>query len=131
MDKQTTQEAPMTDTTIRRARFATSADGTEIAYEVSGTGPALVLVDGAMCQRSMGPSRGLSQELSGSFTVHAYDRRGRGDSGPGASPYAVAREVEGLLAVSEVAGGTAHVRGVSSGDGLALEAARQGAPIDR
>lgn len=121
----------MTSTTIRNARFATSADGTEIAYEVSGTGPALVLVDGGMCQRAMGPARGLAQELRGDFTVHAYDRRGRGDSGPGASPYAIAREVEDLTAVIDGAGGTAHVLGVSSGAVLALEAARQGAPIDR
>ena len=47
-----------------QTRFTTSADGTEIAYEVSGSGPALVLVDGALCQRSMGPSRGLATVLA-------------------------------------------------------------------
>ena len=112
-------------------RFATSADGTRIAYEVRGSGPALVVVDGAMCQRAMGPSRALAEELGGSFTVHAYDRRGRGDSDQGASPYAVAREVEDLAAVIDAAGGRAHVLGVSSGAALALEAARSGVPIDR
>lgn len=121
----------MNSTTIPSTRFAISADGTEIAYEVHGSGPALVLVDGALCQRAMGPSRALAKELAGSFAVYAYDRRGRGDSGPGASPYAVAREVEDLRAVIEVAGGTAHVLGASSGGALALEAARQGAPINR
>jgi hypothetical protein len=42
-------------------RYATSADGTQIAYDVTGpkepTGPALVVVEGALCQRSMGTAR--------------------------------------------------------------------------
>jgi pimeloyl-ACP methyl ester carboxylesterase len=121
----------MTSTMTATTRLTTSADGTQIAYEVHGSGPALVLVDGAMCQRAMGPARGLAEQLASGFSVVAYDRRGRGDSGPGASPYAVAREVEDLLAVLEASGGRAHVFGASSGATLALEAARQGAPIDR
>lgn len=121
----------MTSTTTTTTKFATSADGTQIAYESVGSGPALVLVDGALCQRSMGPSRGLAEALAGRFTVFAYDRRGRGESGPGASTYSVTREVEDLLAVIGAAGGRAHVLGSSSGAVLALEAARQGAPIDR
>jgi pimeloyl-ACP methyl ester carboxylesterase len=118
--------APTTGT-----RFATSADGTRIAYEVSGTGPALVLVDGALCRRELGPARPLAERLSASFTVHAYDRRGRGESGPGETAYAVEREVEDLAAVLAAAGGPAHVFGSSSGAALALAAAQQGLPIDR
>jgi pimeloyl-ACP methyl ester carboxylesterase len=121
----------MTSTMTATTGMTTSADGTQIAYEVRGSGPALVLVDGAMCQRAMGPARGLAEQLAGDFTVVAYDRRGRGDSGPGASPYAVAREIEDLLAVLAVSGGPAHVFGSSSGATLALEAARHGAPLDR
>jgi hypothetical protein len=113
------------------SRFATSADGTRIAYEVTGSGPALVLVDGALCQRSMGPARPLAEQLAPSFTVHAYDRRGRGESGPGESAYDAEREVEDLAAVIEAAGGHAHVFAASSGAVLALEAARRGLPIDR
>jgi pimeloyl-ACP methyl ester carboxylesterase len=118
-------------TTQTSTRFTTSADGTRIAYEVHGHGPALVNVDGALCQRAMGPSRGLAEAFGNEFTVYVYDRRGRGESGPGESPYAVQREVEDLLAVIEAAGGRAAVLGTSSGGSLALEAARQGAPIDR
>lgn len=121
----------MTTTTTTATGFATSADGTEIAYEATGTGPALVLVDGAMCSRAMGPARGLAKELGSRFTVYCYDRRGRGESGPGTSPYAVEREIEDLAAVLEAAGGRAHVFGASSGAALALEAARVGAPINR
>jgi len=111
--------------------YAVSADGTRIAYEVSGSGPALVLVDGALCQRSMGPARPLAKHLATQFTVHAYDRRGRGDSGAGATPYHADREVEDLAAVIEAAGGHAHLFGSSSGATLALRGAQAGLPIDR
>ncbi|MGZ8737035.1 MAG: alpha/beta fold hydrolase [Nocardioides sp.] len=121
----------MTRSTTTSTCYATSTDGTRIAYEKRGSGPALVLVDGAMCYRDMGPARELAGELAGSFTVHAYDRRGRGESGPGGADYDVVREVEDLEAVIDAAGGSAHVLGVSSGAALALEAARRHAPIDR
>ena len=55
-----------------------SNDGTPIAYEKSGSGPALILVDGALCSRAFGPSAKLARLLARDFTVYAYDRRGRG-----------------------------------------------------
>ena len=112
-------------------QFATSADGTRIAYEVHGTGPALVVVEGAMCQRTLGVSAGLAEVLSPDFAVHAYDRRGRGESGPGAGPWSIEREIEDLAAVIDAAGGSAHVLAVSSGAALALDAAASGVAIDR
>jgi pimeloyl-ACP methyl ester carboxylesterase len=112
-------------------QHAVSADGTRIAYETHGSGPALVVVDGALCSREMGPSRGLADALQGSFTVHLYDRRGRGGSDAGATAYDVAREVEDLAAVIAAAGGHADVFAASSGAALALEAARRGVAIDR
>jgi pimeloyl-ACP methyl ester carboxylesterase len=121
----------MTTTTAPTTSTAISADGTTIAFETTGRGPALVLVDGALCSRTMGPSGDLSAQLADRFTVVRYDRRGRGGSGAGTSPYAVGREVEDLLAVLAAVGGHAHVLGISSGAALALEAARGGAPIDR
>lgn len=108
----------------------TSADGTTIAYESMGTGPSVVLVDGAMCYREMGPCRGVAEQLADRFTVHIYDRRGRGES-QDSSPFAVEREIEDLDAVIRTAGGTAHVWGASSGAALALEAARRGVPMER
>lgn len=87
----------------------TSADGTVIAYERSGVGPALVLVDGALCSRDFGPTWTLAARLATRFTVHQYDRRGRGDSGGGTGPYHPDREIEDLAAVIAVAGGTAIV----------------------
>lgn len=105
-----------------------SSDGTVIAYEKSGSGPALIIVDGACCYREMGPSRGLAKALAQHFTVFIYDRRGRGESSDRA-PYSVEREVEDLAAVIKEAGGSAFVYGVSSGAALALEAANRGVSI--
>lgn len=103
---------------------ATSHDGTSIAYDRSGEGAALILVDGAICSRAFGPMASLAALLTPHFTVFTYDRRGRGESGDTA-PYAVEREVEDIEALINEAGGAAFVYGISSGAALALEAARQ------
>lgn len=102
--------------------FVTSKDGTQIGYSVVGSGPPLVLVDGAMCWREMGPATALATELKDSFTVTTYDRRGRGESGD-TKPYDTQREVEDLEAVIGAAGGRAAIYAISSGVILALEAA--------
>lgn len=105
-----------------------SKDGTTLAYERTGDGPPVVLVNGATCTRQADAP--LAAELASTHTVFAYDRRGRGGSGDTA-PYAVAREVEDLAAVIDAAGGEAGVYGISSGGALALEAAASGLPITR
>lgn len=120
-----------TTSTRQGTRFAVSADGTRIAYDVTGTGPALVFVEGALCHRTMGAAASLTGALRDRFTVYAYDRRGRGESDPGASSYTPQREVEDLTAVLAAAGGRPFVFGASSGAALALEAARQGVPMAR
>jgi pimeloyl-ACP methyl ester carboxylesterase len=98
-----------------------SQDGTAIAFDRIGHGSPLILVDGALCSRAMGPSTPLATLLAPHFTVFTYDRRGRGDSGDTA-PYAVEREVEDFAALLNEAGGEAFVWGQSSGAVLALEA---------
>ncbi|WP_328449713.1 alpha/beta fold hydrolase [Amycolatopsis sp. NBC_00438] len=107
-----------------------SADGTEIAYTRAGSGPALVLVDGAMCYRGSSPNDDLAKELAAHFTVYTYDRRGRGES-TDTAPYAIEREVEDLEALVEQAGGTALLFGISSGAALALEAVDRGLPVTK
>jgi len=107
-----------------------SKDGTTIAYERAGRGPALVIVDGAFCYRGFGPSPKLAPRLAQHFTVYTYDRRGRGASGDAPS-YAPEREVEDLAAIVDAAGGRASLLGLSSGGALALHAAASGVPIDR
>ena len=108
----------------------TSKDGTVIDYERSGRGPALILVDGAMCSRDFGPMPKLAPLLAPRFTVYVYDRRGRGRSGD-TKPYAPQREVEDIAALVQEAGGRASLVGLSSGGALALEAAASGLPIEK
>jgi len=107
-----------------------SKDGTTIAFTRAGSGPALIIVDGALCRRDFGPAGPLAKELAPHFTVFTYDRRGRGESG-NTEPYAVEREVEDLDALIRAAGGSAYVVGISSGAALALEAARRGLKIEK
>lgn len=108
----------------------TSKDGTSIAYDQAGQGPAVVLVDGAFNTRTFGPNVTLAPLLADAFTVYTYDRRGRGDSG-NTQPYAVEREIEDLEAVIQAAGGSAMVYGISSGAGLVLEAVNSGLPVTK
>jgi pimeloyl-ACP methyl ester carboxylesterase len=122
------QEVEMASSVSSVLGKVTSRDGTSIAFERSGNGPTLVVVDGAMCSRQFGPSEATAAALNADFTVYRYDRRGRGDS-TDTLPYAVAREVEDLEALVVEAGGSAFVYGISSGAGLALEAAASGVPI--
>ena len=110
--------------------FAISRDGTNIGYGSVGNGPALVLVDGAMCWRASGPAGPLADQLKDRFTVYTYDRRGRGESGD-TPPYAPDREIEDLDAVIAATGGPAMVYGISSGAALALAAAAHGSAITR
>jgi pimeloyl-ACP methyl ester carboxylesterase len=107
------------DTTVSR-------DGTRIAYETSGSGPPLVVVNGALSDRRT--TAALRPRLDSGFTVVAYDRRGRGDSGD-TSPYAPEREIEDLAAVIHAVGAPAFVFGQSSGGILALRGAVGALPI--
>jgi pimeloyl-ACP methyl ester carboxylesterase len=103
-------------------RTVTSADGTTIAYETHGTGPAVIFIDGAMTHRGLGPSRPVAGALADHYTVHIYDRRGRGDSG-NTLPWSEDREIEDIAALLEAAGGQAYAVAVSSGAVLAADAA--------
>ncbi len=107
---------------------ATSADGTTIAYERNGNGPQVLLIGGALNDRTT--VAGLAAVLAPNFTAVAYDRRGRGDSGDSDS-YAVEREIEDIAAVLDHLGGSASVFGHSSGGNLGLEAAASGVAIDK
>lgn len=105
-----------------------SADGTTIALERSGEGEPLILVVGALSDRSA--TAALAPLLAQHFTVYEYDRRGRGASGD-TPPYSLDREIEDLEALLAVAGGSGYVFGHSSGAVLALEATSRGLPITR
>ena len=111
----------------------TSKDGTPIAFDRSGEGPAIILVVGAFNDRATGAP--LARFLDRSFTVFNYDHRGQKESGdlrPSSSePYAIEREIEDLDALIAQAGGSAYVFGYSSGAILALRAAAHGLAISQ
>ncbi len=108
----------------------TSSDGTSIAFERMGTGPAIILMDAAGNFRGFSPMPQLAEALSQSFAVFTYDRRGKGAS-TDTLPYAVDREIDDLRALIEVAGGSAFVHGFSSGAVLALLGAERGIGIPK
>lgn len=100
----------------------TSKDGSRIAYDRLGSGPAVILVGGALSYRKFGKMEELAGLLAEHCTVINYDRRGRGDSTE-AGPFSMEREIEDVQALIESAGGSASLWGWSSGGALALRAA--------
>ncbi|MGY1726468.1 alpha/beta fold hydrolase [Geodermatophilus sp. SYSU D01062] len=125
------QSTPSAARTTGTTGTTTSRDGTRIAYDRRGSGPAIVVVDGALCSRAFGPSAELAAALADRFTVYTYDRRGRGDSTDAAAgaPYDLQREVDDLAAVVAAAGGSAAAVALSSGGAIALAAAQRGVPL--
>jgi pimeloyl-ACP methyl ester carboxylesterase/uncharacterized protein YndB with AHSA1/START domain len=98
----------------------TSADGTTIAYEQTGSGPAIIVVSN-VAEDHTGVA-GLVTALAKDFTVISFDRRGRGASGD-PQPYDPAREIDDISALIDVLGGSAALTSGSGGCGLALDAA--------
>src|SRR6476660_4701433 len=107
------------------SRFATSVDGTRIAYWRSGSGPMVLIVHGAGGDHT--PWAPLVAMLSPSCTVVTFDRRGRGLSGD-TLPYALEREVDDVVTLAELLR-PACVLGHSFGMLIALEAAGASAAV--
>jgi pimeloyl-ACP methyl ester carboxylesterase len=112
--------------------FTTSRDGTRIAFDREGSGPAVILVGGASQFRAFDPT---TRRLAGAlaergFTVVNYDRRERGESGD-TLPFAVEREVEDIAALVDEVGGSAALFGSSSGGALCLWAAAEGLGVSK
>jgi len=97
-----------------------SADGTTIGWEVTGSGPPLVLVHGTTADRMRWAT--VLDPLAERFTVHAVDRRGRGLSGD-ADAYAIEREFADVAAVVSALDGPVNLLGHSYGAVCSLEAA--------
>src|SRR5687768_6959507 len=96
-----------------------SADGTQLAAEVSGEGSPLVLVHGTGADRSEWMQ--LPELLAKAHTVWSYDRRGRGESDDGPS-WDLSLEVDDVKAVLAAVGEPAHLLGHSFGAVCALMA---------
>jgi pimeloyl-ACP methyl ester carboxylesterase len=111
-------------------KTVTSKDGSRIAYDRFGSGPAVILVGGALGYRRFKKMESLARLLAQRCTVINYDRRGRGDSTE-VKPFALEREIEDIEALIEAAGGSASLWGWSSGGALALRAAGAGLDVER
>jgi pimeloyl-ACP methyl ester carboxylesterase len=120
-------EADESHVTTHVTTHVTSNDGTSIAFEKTGHGPAVIIVSGALSHRAMLKGNPLPAMLGKHFTVYTYDRRGRGGS-TNVLPYAVDREIEDLEALVDHAGHAASLYGVSSGAALALQTAAKLGP---
>ena len=107
-----------------------SKDGTKIAFNKTGAGPVLILVDGAMCNSTFGPMPKLIPLLSKSFTVICYDRRGRGNS-TDTVPYSPERETEDIEALINAVNGSVYLFGMSSGAILSLMTAANSSHIKK
>jgi len=105
----------------------TSKDGTKIGFDKVGSGPAVILVNGAMSYRwAVDPTlANLAELMSKDFTVYNFDRRGRGESTDNSDvdTFTKEREIEDVQALIEDAGGEAMLVGFSSGSAVALETA--------
>jgi pimeloyl-ACP methyl ester carboxylesterase len=113
---------------MMKPEYVVSIDGTRIAFDREGTGPALVLVEPSGHDRELSAFEGLRPKLTTSFRVYAYDRRGRGDSGD-AREYEPEREIDDLRALIDLVAEPVYLYGYSSGALLALRAAADGVPI--
>jgi len=100
----------------------TSADGTKIAFERTGSGPPLVLVHGQVDIHSFWEMKGVRPAFAEHFTVYSLDRRGHGASAD-APEYHLEREAEDVAAVVDATDGPAVLLGHSGGAIYALEAA--------
>src|SRR5258708_36074769 len=106
-----------------RLKTVSSKDGTRIAFDQSGAGPALILVLGAFNDRATAVP--LSRFLQAHFSVFNYDRRGRGESSD-TPPYTVEREIEDLDALIAEAGRGPCALGYSARAVLVLRATAHG-----
>jgi pimeloyl-ACP methyl ester carboxylesterase len=115
--------APAAGTAGAAAKITTitAADGTKIAYDVSGTGPALLLLHGGGQTRKSWDERGYVARLTKKFTVIRMDLRGSGDSGrpDSIAAYALDTVLADVLAVADAAGAKRfHVWGFGHGASL-------------
>ena len=106
-----------------------SADGTRIEVRSVGAGPGVVVVPGALSTAD--DYTRLAGALSGRFTVHTIQRRGRGRSGRQGDRYRIERECEDVEAVVHRTGAR-YLFGHSYGGLIVLRAAaRPGSTYDR
>ena len=83
--------------------LTTTLDGTQIAYDHIGAGPALILLHGGGSSRQDWHDEGYVKRLQENFTVITLDLRGHGESGLPTEPadYAIDKMLQDILAVAD------------------------------
>ena len=103
--------------------YVISKDGIQIAYYTIGNGPNIILVHGAM--QTAKSHYDLANILAEHFTVHVYDRRGRGNSSQfNIDQYSIQNEIDDLNALISITN-SEYVFGLSSGAIIVLETIQQ------
>ncbi len=99
------------------------ANGVEIAFEWSGSGPAVVLLHGSAANRSMWDDPGITAALNDRFRVVTLDIRGHGQSGKPDTPEGYGPELAAdVVRVLDAVGvDQAHVVGYSLGALIAMD----------
>jgi pimeloyl-ACP methyl ester carboxylesterase len=106
-----------TDTT----QVVLSKDEAKISYLTMGSGPAVLVIPGALSMAADYAAFGSA--LAEHFTVHIIERRGRGQSSPQGDDYNMLKECEDVFALQQKTGASLLV-GHSFGGLVALEFAR-------
>ena len=105
-------------------------EGLRIAYQRAGKGPPLVLLHGWPCNSR--EWRRQIEDLSGEFTVVAWDTPGCGRSSDPPEGFGLVDYADCLAAFIEALGlDRPHVAGLSFGSGLALELYRRHPAVPR
>ena len=115
-------------------QLVTSRDGTRIAYEVAGNGPALVLLHGGGQDRQVWRKAGWTERLTGRFRAIAIDIRGSGESARpiDTAAYSIARHCEDVLAVADAVGaGRFSLWGYSYGGNIGRYLAARSDRVER
>lgn len=104
----------------------TTCDGARIAYDVTGCGPALVLLHSTASSSAQWSN--LRGAFAGDWTVVCIDLHGHGESDPwhGRRPMALADEAAAVAAVLAQVDGPVHLVGHSYGGAVALNLALSG-----
>jgi len=101
-------ELPPVPPSRQRVRFATSADGTKIAYAVSGSGPPVLRAGHFLTHLEMDWRsviwRPYLDALGAAHTLVRYDQRGTGMSDPELTDTSLSAYVSDLKAVADAAG---------------------------
>jgi pimeloyl-ACP methyl ester carboxylesterase len=87
-------------------RFADSPDGKQVAYDLSGAGPAIILLHGGGGNRQEWHDAGYVKRLQDHFAVITLDLRGHGESSLPTEPadYTVDKMQQDILAVADACG---------------------------